>query len=180
MRRLRSWRQRAATGMALMVMTVAMNKPKMRRRSGSARKESGRNITGTKATTMGTMISVSAMARALPRWRQAMEKSISSPVSSRRKSDPEPRDGLEHGLLDGIGREQSGLEPGQEAAEERRAQDDADQQFGGQRGLLPAAEEFSRVRARTATARTPAPGRGKYGFHPDSACEDQRPFLDSA
>jgi len=65
-----------------------MNRPNSSRRSGCARNASGRNITGTNATTIGTTMSESAMASALPRCRQAMEKSISSPLSSNMNSTP--------------------------------------------------------------------------------------------
>jgi hypothetical protein len=86
--RSRSMRILAMTGMAEMAMAVARKKLKRTRRSGWARYWSGISEPSTKPLTKGiTMPIAEAMRAARPRLR-SRRRSVSSPVSSRRRTIP--------------------------------------------------------------------------------------------
>ena len=67
------------------------------------------------------------------------------PGVEQEKEHAEPGDGFEHGLLEGVGREEGSVQSRHEPAEQGGAQDDAHEQFRSQRGLFPAPEQFPKA-----------------------------------
>ena len=90
----------------------------------------------------GTTVSATAIFKASPFCRHALEKSTSRPVSSSRKSTPSHPTVSIMFCWTGSGGKMAPCTDGKEPAEDRRAQHNPYENLGGQRRLLPPTEQL--------------------------------------